>query len=79
MEKRCHRVSLQKRFSMRSWKFQTHRSPTYSPPLLKAESMTIYFKATTDQSTQKKFWSSISGTTEHTALLTYLFNNAENK
>ena len=41
--------------------------------------MTIYFKATTDQSTQKKFWSSISGTTEHTALLTYLFNNAENK
>ena len=32
-----------------------------------------------DQSTQKGFWSSISGTIEHTESLTYLLNNAENK
>ena len=32
-----------------------------------------------DQSTQKGFWSSISGTIEHTESLTYLLNNAKNK
>ena len=32
-----------------------------------------------DLSTQKGFWSSISGTIEHTESLTYLLNNAKNK
>ena len=32
-----------------------------------------------DQSTQKGFWSSISGTIEHTESLTYLLDNAKNK
>ena len=32
-----------------------------------------------DQSTQKGFWSNISGTVEHTETLTYLMNHAKNK